>query len=361
MTKFWDMELETKPDFVDSMKRVYAWYDHEIIDRVPVRFSAHNAEYNIIDDLSKWNTLEERWFDVEYQVGKFVKSLEHSSFLGETFPMFFPNLGPNYYGATMGGELIFGDVTSWLQECVEDESDLDKIYFRKDSKYYKKMMELMNCAFDQCKNKFMVGYTDMHSGMDVAAGFRGSQNLCLDLYDDPEFVDKLLKRCTVSFNDQMREFDKMLKDHNQVSVTWMNIPSYEGMHIPSCDFGAMISKDFFNEFELPYIKDEISLFKHNIFHLDGAGVAKHLDILLELDEIQAIQWVQGMGLNIPIMQWCPLIKKIQDAGRSVVVDLQVSELDDFMDAMSPKGIYLCISESEPEIQKQILNKLLKWK
>ena len=361
MTVFRDMNLETKPDFVDSMKRVYAWYDHEIIDRAPVRFSAHNAEYNIIDTNDRWNSLEERWFDVEYQVEKFIASLSHSSFLGETFPVFFPNLGPNYYAATMGGELRFEEVTSWLLPCVESEEDLDQIYFREDSKYYKKMMELMNYALERCENRFMVGYTDMHSGMDAAAAFRGTTELCFDLYDNPEFVEKLVARCSCKFRDAMEEFHSMLRAHDQVSVTWMNIPSYEGMHIPSCDFGAMISKDFFNEFEMPYVKDEISLYPHNIFHLDGAGVAKHLDVLLEQPEIQAIQWVQGMGKNIPIMQWCPFIKKIQDAGKSVVVDLQLSELDDFMEAMSPKGLYLCIAESDPEVQQRILDRLLKWK
>ena len=41
-TVFRDLELESKPDFVACMKRIYAWYDGEILDRVPVRFSAHN-------------------------------------------------------------------------------------------------------------------------------------------------------------------------------------------------------------------------------------------------------------------------------------------------------------------------------
>ena len=31
------------PDFEMAMKRVYAWYEKEIIDRAPVRFVAHNA------------------------------------------------------------------------------------------------------------------------------------------------------------------------------------------------------------------------------------------------------------------------------------------------------------------------------
>ena len=46
---FWNLELESKPDFEMSMKRINAWYEGEMVDRVPVRFSSHNAEYDIID------------------------------------------------------------------------------------------------------------------------------------------------------------------------------------------------------------------------------------------------------------------------------------------------------------------------
>jgi len=47
MEKKWTLELEQKPDFDNAMERIYAWYEQEMIDRPPIRFSAHNAEYAI--------------------------------------------------------------------------------------------------------------------------------------------------------------------------------------------------------------------------------------------------------------------------------------------------------------------------
>jgi len=79
---------------------------------------------------------------------------------------------------------------------------------------------------------------------------------------------------------------------------------------------------------------------HNVFHLDGKGVAKNIDRLLELPEIQAIQWVQGMGTDTPIMQWIPLLKRIRAAGKSIVVDLALTELEDFIAAMPREGVLL---------------------
>ncbi len=48
-TGWWPIELEGKPDFEQAMQRVYAWYEGEILDRVPVRFMAHNAAFNLGD------------------------------------------------------------------------------------------------------------------------------------------------------------------------------------------------------------------------------------------------------------------------------------------------------------------------
>jgi hypothetical protein len=66
-----------------------------------------------------------------------------------------------------------------------------------------------------------------------------------------------------------------------------------------------------------------------------------------------------MGRNVPILQWVPLLKRIQAAGKSVVVDLQVSELEPFIAAMDPEGVLLCIS-ADPQIQPDIIKRIEKW-
>ncbi len=53
--------------------------------------------------------------------------------------------------------------------------------------------------------------------------------------------------------------------------------SFGRMHIPSCDFSTMISQDFFNEFGLPLLQREVKTMTQNVFHMDGKGVARHLD------------------------------------------------------------------------------------
>ena len=118
----WSIEIEGMPHFEMAMKRIDAWYENQIIDRPPVRFIAHNAFLETAkQDISNYTRQEKEtwWFDAELQVDLFVRSIAGQRFHGETFPVFFPNLGPDVYAAFYGAQLIFGDVTSWSVPLVE--------------------------------------------------------------------------------------------------------------------------------------------------------------------------------------------------------------------------------------------------
>jgi hypothetical protein len=358
---WWNVELEQKPDFEQSMKRIYAWYNQEIVDRVPIRFAAHNAEYSSAHLLEgrSWAGLKERWWDTDYQIELFENHLSRSVYNAETFPVFCPNLGPEVYTAFYGVELEYKEVTSYAIPNLKDWSQLDHIKLDFNNPYFRKIEEMTHAALERCNGKYLVGYTDLHPALDCAAAFRDPQQLCMDFLLEPDMVKKLIDISSRDFQLIFDHFDTILKKHNQPSVTWMEIPSFGKMHIPSCDFSAMISPELFEEFILPVIQKEIKPMTHNVFHLDGKGVANHVDHILAMTEINAIQWVQGVGDDFPIMQWVPFIKKIQDAGKSVIVDVQVSELEDFIRAMDPKGLMLCIP-AEPKIQKDIIKRVEKW-
>lgn len=356
-----DIELKGMPGFEDALKRVEAWFSHELLDRPPVRFSLHNAEYSHGSGAAgRWKNLKDRWFDAEYQVDSFAASIEGRRFHGETFPVFSPNLGPNVFAAFHGAELDYGEVTSWVQHCIHDWDDLKGLAFSTENAYFKKIEELTRIALEKCGGRFMVGYTDLHGSLDCVADWRDPQMLCMDLLDCPEKVREAVALADTNFLPVFDHYDAILKQHGQLSVTWMCIPSRGKMHIPSCDFTSMLSTEDFDAFFLPSLKAEIRHMTHNVFHLDGKGMFRHLDSILTLPEIQAIQFVQGVGDDLPIMQWLPVIKRIQAAGKGVVVDLQLAELEPFMAQVAPEGIFLCIS-AEEDMQDALLQRLTKWR
>ena len=355
------MELQGKPDFEKAMQRIEAWFDHETLDRPPVRFAQHNAEYSASPRLAgrSWPSLKDRWFDAEFQADLFLESLRGRTFHGETFPVFWPNLGPNVYAAFHGSELHYGEVTSLIRHCIHDWDDIQRLSFSYDNAYFRGIEELTRVALEKSPGRFMVGYTDLHGSLDCVADWRDPQQLCLDLVDNPQKVHEMLAVANQNFLPVYDHFDATLKAHGQISVTWMGIPSRGKMHIPSCDFTSMTSTKTFCEFYLPSMKNEVLHMTHNIFHVDGKGMLRHLDLILSIPQIHAIQWVHGVGDDLSIQQWLPVIKKIQAAGKGVVVDLELSELEPFIAAIKPDGLYLCIPAEERD-QPDILKRLEKW-
>jgi len=359
----WSVELKGMADFDMSMKRVEAWYENAIIDRPPVRFVAHNEFLETAkEDISNLSAEEKKawWFNSELQVDLFIRSIEGRRFFGETFPVFFPNLGPDVYAAFYGAELEFGEVTSWSSPIIKDWSDVGEVRLDLENVYFRKLDELTTCALEMCDSRYLVGYTDLHPGLDCAAAWRDPQQLCLDMIDNPPMVKQLAQLAIADFETIYDHFDRQLKAQNHLSVSWMGIPSFGRMHIPSCDFSTLISPDFFIEFGLPVLEREVQSMTHNIFHVDGKGVARHLEAILSVPQIHALQWVQGVGDDLPIMQWLPFLKELQARGIPTIVDLAKSELEDFMAEMKPEGLFLWISTESEEEELEILKRITRW-
>lgn len=352
------------PEFVMAMKRVYAWFENEIIDRPPVRFSAHNSFLEIaktdIADLSN-EEKEAWWFNAELQIDLFIKSIEGRKFHGETFPVYFPNLGPDVYASFYGSKLIFGEVTSWSVPLLRNWDQIDTLHLDMENRYLKKLDELTLHALERCETKFLVGYTDLHPGLDCVAAWRDPLQLCIDMIENPKQVKVLADLAIADFELIYNHFDTMLKKDGQLSVSWMGIPSYGRMHIPSCDYSSLISPALFMEFGMPVLQSEVKTMSHNIFHVDGKGVAKHLDLILSVPEVDALQWVQGVGDHYPIMQWVPFIKEVQCKKIPIIVDLQPSELISFIDAMNPHGLFLWLATESEEEELAILDKIKSWR
>jgi hypothetical protein len=359
---WWNIDLETKPDFEMAMKRIYAWYEGEIIDRVPVQFIGRSAPIARESTETRYSPEEQRrrWFDFEQRVEEYLQSIEGKVYHGETFPIFAPDLGPDVYAAFYGAELIFGESTSWSHPVVHDWADLDKLRLDMNNEYFKGIEDSTSYALERCAGKFLVGYTDIHASGDCAAAWRGVERLCLDLYDYPEQARQLFEIAYADFHRIFDHFDAILKAHRMPSVCWLGVPSFGKMHVPSCDFAALISTRHFVEFSLPILQREVKPMTHNVYHVDGLGVARHIDHILSVPEINGIQWVQELGVSRPIMQWVPLIQKIQAAGKGVIVMLAVEELEPFMREVDPRGIFLWVRATDPDEQLAILKRLERW-
>ena len=229
------------PGFAGSMKRVDAWFHRAFLDRAPVRFSKHNVQYESIQglDQNRWPKIKDRWMDAEYQVDIFLRGIEGRTFRAETFPVYWPNLGPDIYAAFFGCDLEFGEITSWSHPIIDDvtdEEDLKRPEFDPENEFLRKIREMTELALEKCAGLALVGVTCWCPGIDCVAAWRGPENLCLDLMLEPERVKRLLGMSLSPFHALANEIYSRLEAKGLPAVGWMEIPYAGRCHIAQTDF-----------------------------------------------------------------------------------------------------------------------------
>lgn len=123
-----------------------------------------------------------------------------------------------------------------------------------------------------------------------------------------------------------------------------NLWSNQPYALQACDFNALISPEHFQEFFLPDIARQAATAGRAFFHLDGPSATVHIDSLLQLDELQAIQFTPGAGTP-SALAWIDMFRRIQTAGKSVLAICPVDEVLDLCEALDPHSLAIWVDDA----------------
>ena len=356
------MPIEHIADWEQRLARQDAFWAGEIIDRPVVTFSLwHKDAVHPWPAEKKFASHRERWMDIDHMVESALAVTQNQIYCGDALPHFDPNLGPEVFSAFFGTELEYGEVTSWSIPNLQDWSEVDKIKFSEDNFYWKKILEMTDALLEAGKGKFYTGITDLHPGGDAIVAFRDPLYLNMDMIEAVDEVKALLPYITETYLKVIDFYYDKLTAAGQAITGWPGIVSTKKWYVPSNDFSCMISPDMFDDIFLPGIAEECKHMEASIYHLDGPNALQHLDSLLAIPELNAIQWVYGEG-NGRASDWIDVYKKCQAADKGLQISLGVDELDFFMENLRPEGLWigLCGVENE-EHGEAMLKKISEWK
>jgi hypothetical protein len=354
--------LDFKPDYEKCKQRIDAFWECELIDRPVAQFGlARPPEERVPLLPSPHATARDRWMDAQYQADLALASMTNHEFLGDTMPVAFPNLGPEVLSAFYGCPIEFGDYgTSWTLPILDDWADVDRLVLDWDSPYLKKLHEMTDALLAVGRGKFITGMTDWHPGGDCLAAFRDPQRLALDMIEHVDEVKTLLPRVEADYFALYDIFYDKLRAAGQPISSWTTLVCDGKYYIPSNDFACMVSRQMFEDVFLPGIISECRFLDRSIYHVDGPGALRHLDTLLAIPELDAIQWVPGAGREV-FARWIPVYQRVQAAGKGVQVLCKFSEIDTIIEALDPHGVFLSIGEvPSREAALDMLKKLEKW-
>ena len=336
-----------------SHARFEAWWQGGRLDRPPVSLWVETKR-SLRTPRSNHATLRERWLDVDFQVESAIAGLETNPCLGDTVPSYLPNVGPDLVSTLFGAELVFGESTSWCQHTVPETADWERFIATPPdfaNPYWKAIEDMITQAAERFAGRYYVAMPDLHGSFDVLAGVRGPENLCLDIVDDPELVRRASLHATKAYVEGYRRLYQRLTALGQPSTTWCAYLHDGTAYVPSCDFWCLVSREIAEDLIRPTIEQEMAPLERTIFHLDGPQALHHLDLMLRLPRLNAVQWVFGAGHG-PASRWLGVFRRIRRAGKAVQV-----LADDAEDALAvlrelgPDGVWLTVCTPFPNADR----------
>jgi len=353
--------FEFKPDYEQTKERINAFWHNEILDR-PVTMLAvpKPPAEQISNPPSGHADIKERWYDIQYQVDLALALLKNQVFMGDALPIVYPNLGPEVFSAFYGCPLHFSETTSWTDPILEDWRAADKLALDWNHPDLLWLLEMTDALLEVGRDRFITGMPDWHSGGDAIAAFRDPQNLAIDMLEHTQDVQALLARIEGDYFRLYDLFYAKLRAAGLPITSWTPL-IYDGKHyIPCNDFSIMISKKMYAEVFLPGITRECQFLDRSIYHLDGPGALRHLDSILAIPELNALQWVPGAGSE-EFQRWVWVYQKVQKAGKGIQVNCRFIELPLVMEALDPNGLFLLVSETpDVESAQAMLKELENW-
>jgi len=263
--------------------------------------------------------------------------LSRTQELGYGIPFCFPNFGPGSLAMVLTEELIPKQKNGTVWFHKEPSIDINNFNpeFNVNSVYLKRKADVFTKLDERFGKSVQISSADWGGILDVLVSFRKNEDLLMDLYDNPDSVKNIINKLHNAWFDAYNYINDITKDNNVFSSMWDGFVFPGSYAVLQCDFSAMISPSQFEEFVLPELKESASKFDYVTYHLDGPGEIPHLDMLLNTEEIDVIQWIPTKG-PFDSANWKDLYKRCLDKGKKIM--LINSNIEIFEDISKELGV-----------------------
>ncbi|HNT34107.1 MAG TPA: hypothetical protein PKH07_03835, partial [bacterium] len=292
-----------------------------------------------------FDSLEMRWLDPLERAASAEYDLSKRYFGGESFPFVDTHIGPGSLATMLGSKPGFHWNTVWYNPCIADLENHPPLAFDPDSEWFKKHVAILEESVCRSRGRYLVSMPDLIENIDTLASLRGSEQLMMDLIEQPEIVHRRLAEINQVY---FQVFDAL---YERIKTPWGgNVFSAFCIWGPGktakvqCDAAAMISPDMFGEFVVPYLTEQCQWLDYALFHLDGVQCICHLDQLLAVAPLKAIQWTPQAGVPpVGDSRWFDLYKRILDGGKSVqILGIQPERVEPVLKAIGTKGVFMSV-------------------
>lgn len=356
--------MKFKEDIDLVRKRLYAFWDREIIDRVLVSVIAPKEKgknismfHNSRNLSGQPEELRKYWEDPETIYQNNMERLENTFLGGETLPIIFQNYGTsghcNYFGAVP----TYGNDTIWFDPVWDDLSEAEGAYTET---RLKKHLEITKYLTEHANDSYFVGMPDSSGTIDALGHLYGTENVLMDMISEPEAVKRaveILDEGWIRTNEMFYQITEKLNCGG--AHAWMHLLAPGRVAHMQCDMSVMFSRDMYEEFVVEELQHQLSWLEYPVYHFDGVEQEKHLDYILGFEKLKAVQWTHVAG-QPSAAHFLPILKRIQEAGKGLIVMTPAEDIPVLLEHLSGKGLYIHTETDDVDSAKEVIKYVEKY-
>jgi len=333
------------PDFPEIADRFEAWWRHETLAHPIFIGTANGDPARPITRRLELLHDSDAWFNAKLQ------DLKQTKWVGDALPAIRVDFGAATIGGLVGANVEFGADTAWTHESINDEwSNEPDWQLKENEDWWRWLNERTERVARHACGQYLVCTPDLGGGSDALANMRGPQNLCIDAIEKPERIRDALSALYPVWRRVLSDLYDISSRHHAGLIQWLGLWSNSPYTVITCDFNALIGPADFQELFVPDITRQASTVDRAVFHLDGPDATRHIDALLDIDPLDAIQFTPGAGTP-SAMPWVPMFEKILHCGRALLVICPLDEVLPLCRAIGSNGVAVMTSGPEGEVDE----------
>lgn len=300
-------------------------------------------------------SMHQRWFDPQWRAEQLYHDMATGSLLADIIPVANTQLGPGSMAAILGAKLEAREDTIWIRQ---NENWDGQLKLDPENSWWKLHLDLLKACKAKADGQYYIGCPDIMEGLDVLAGLRGNDNVLMDMLMDPDGLEEQVHKVNEIYFEVFDQIYDIIREGEEMAFCYFSIWAPGKCSKFQSDISVMISEEDFRRFVKPYLREQCQKIPYSLYHLDGVDAIRHLDAILEIPELKAVQWTPGYGQpQGGDACWFDLYKRVKAAGKSVIPCwVKLDELEPLLDEVGPEGMNIELdiqSESEMEIALKI--------
>ncbi|MFW6371946.1 MAG: hypothetical protein ACOC10_12155 [Bacteroidota bacterium] len=303
--------------------------------------------------------------DPEIKINHQLEIFRHKYFAGETLPILTTAIGPGIGSAFLGSivDLRGIDEPTWFHENINDLENY-QVKFDEWNIWWNIQKLIVECSAKAAREHGILSEipVDIFHGIDTLMLLRGSEKLATDLIIYPDKIKSVNAEILKLWKYWVTELLKIQEPYFEGNSTaWLNLWGPGKTFCLQSDYMTMISTEMYEEFILEDVKFMCNQLDHVMFHFDGPDeVVRHLDFLLQIPNLHGIQW--NPETNCENIRHLPTLKKIQEAGKCLILNIAANEIETLVKELSPRGLLLNVDPFDepydtPEEADEIVRKV----